>query len=517
MDLFFTSIIQGTKMCADPFLMGLVLVGVIWGVIAGALPGVGPSLAVGLALPFTFGLSATYAIAFLVAINVACSYGNSIPAILIGVPGTTSAVLTAIDGYALHKQGKSGLALGVQYYAAISGQFISNFFFLAMVVPLAQLTYVFLAPEMFALYFLGIVAVVSISSDNILKGLAAAAFGFALSMVGRDPVDAVYRYVFIDELGGGLEVMPVVLGMLAVSEIFRQMRQSFSWGELAIKFEAKFPPLKSLWQVTPPVIMGCVIGTIVGAIPGLGGTQAAFISYNQAKLWSKHPEVYGHGSVEGVAANEAAQNASQAGEMVPTFGLGIPGSSTMVFLFAAMLMNGFIPGPLLIQQAPQLLYAAWGPGLLAPTIMLAILGWPMCMVLLKVVTLNRTMILTSALILCMVGVFTLNRSGLDVFFMLFFGIIGYFMWRYGYPVACASLALVLGNGLEGHLRRGLVLLDGSWWAFVSRPWVALILAVSFALLIYGTWGTIKLMRQNAAYRRKLLAAHLASVSVSRTS
>jgi len=515
-DLFVNSIQQGLLMCWDPILMLLIFAGVLWGIFAGAIT-IGPNLAVGVILPFCLTLPPTYAVGLLCAVNVAVSYGNSIPAILIGVPGTSSAMLTSIDGYALHRQGKTGLALAVQYYGALTGQMVSNFYYLFMVVPLAQLTYVFLGPEMFALYALGIVSIVAITGDNLVKGLTACAFGFALSLAGRDPVSGVLRFDLFYDLRGGLEITPTIMGLLVAAELYRQFRQNFKWAEIATKFEAKFPAFKELWRVTPHVLAGSVIGTLVGAIPGLGGTQAAFMSYNQSKLWSKHPEEYGHGSIEGVAANEAAQNASQAGEMVPTFGLGIPGSSTMVFLFAAMLMNGFIPGPLLIQQAPQLLYAAWGPGLLAPTIMLAILGWPMCMVLLKVVTLNRTMILTSALILCMVGVFTLNRSGLDVFFMLFFGIIGYFMWRYGYPVACASLALVLGNGLEGHLRRGLVLLDGSWWAFVSRPWVALILAVSFALLIYGTWGTIKLMRQNAAYRRKLLAAHLASVSVSRTS
>jgi putative tricarboxylic transport membrane protein len=515
MDLFFTSIVEGIKMCGDPLLMLLILVGVIWGVIVGALPAIGPTMGVAIALPFTFGLPATYSIPFLVAINVADSYGNSIPAVLIGVPGGGSTVLTAIDGYALHKQGKSGLALAVQYYGAITGQFFSNFFFLAMVVPLSRLTYIFLAPEMFALYTLGIVTLVSISSDNILKGLAAAAFGFTLSMVGRDPVTAVYRFAYIDELGGGLEIMPVLIGILAVSEIFRQFRQSYDWRELVTKFEQKFPPLRELRKVTPHVLAGTVIGMCVGSIPGLGGTSAAFISYNQAKLWSKHPELFGHGSIEGVAANEAAQNASQAGEMVPTFGLGIPGSGTMVFLLAAMLMNGFVPGPMLIEQSPQLLYAAWGPGLLAPTIMLAILGWPMCRMLLKVVTLDRTMVLTSALILCMIGVYTLNRSALDVFFMALFGIVGYFMWRYGYPVVCASLPLALGNGLEGNLRRGLVLCDGSWGIFLSRPWVAAILSLAFALLIYGTIGTIRLARRNAAVRRQALAVHFAGGNASK--
>jgi len=511
MDLFFTAIIESSKLCLDPILLLIILVGVIWGNIAGALPGIGPSLAVGVVLPFTFGMTSVNAIAFLVAINVACSYGNSIPAILVGVPGTTSAVLTAIDGYELHKKGKSGLALGVQFYAAILGQFLSNFFFFATVVPLAQLTYILLSPEMFALYFLGISAVIGITGDNIVKGLMAAAFGFAITMVGRDPVSAVTRYSYFIEITRGLEVTPVIIGLLAVSELFRQTRQSFNWGGAGQKISAKFPPWKTLWGMTPKVLLGCGIGAVVGAIPGLGGAQAAFISYTQAKMWSKHPELFGHGSIEGIAANESAQNASQAGEMVPTFGLGIPGSNTMVLLFAALIMHGFYPGPMLITQAPQLFYSA-GAGLWATTFMLALMGWPLCMILYKIVTLDRTAIIVGALGLCMLGVWTINGSTFDVFVMLFFGVIGYFMMRYGYPVAAASITIVLGRGFEAYLRRGLVITDGSWWAFLSRPWTALILSISIALLIYGTIGTIRLARKAAEIKKQRVADHLTKIS-----
>jgi putative tricarboxylic transport membrane protein len=255
--------------------------------------------------------------------------------------------------------------------------------------------------------------------------------------------------------------------------------------------------------------MGTCIGTFVGAIPGLGGTQAAFISYQQSKLWSKHPEEYGHGSIDGVAANEAAQNASQSGEMVPTFGLGVPGSSTMVLLLAALLIHGFVPGPMLIKTAPKLLYASVY-GLLSITLIMALLGWPLQFYLLKVVTLDRSLILTGSVALCIVGVFSFNRSVFDVFLMILFGIVGYIMRRYGYSVAGASLALILGDGLETNLRLGLLLCDKNLIRFLTRPWTALFVGISFALLIYGTIGTIKLARRAAAVRRQALAAHLAS-------
>jgi putative tricarboxylic transport membrane protein len=516
MDLFLNSIVEGTKMCFDPLLMLIILIGVVWGVIVGALPAIGPTLGVAIALPFTFSMPVTYAIPFLIAINVADSYGNSIPAILIGVPGGGSTVLTAIDGYALHKQGKSGLALAVQYYSAIIGAFVGNFFFLMMVVPLSQLTYIFLTPEMFALLTVGMVSVTAITGDNIVKGMLSVVAGIVVSLIGQDPVSAVLRFNYTVEMRQGLEIAAVIMGCIAVAEIFRQFRQSYNWGELVVEFEQKFPPLRELWKITPHVFIGTCIGMLVGSIPGMGGTSAAFISYNQAKLWSKHPELYGHGSVEGVASNEAAQNAAQCGELIPVFGLGIPGSSTMVILFAALLMNGFVPGPMLIQHSPQLLYSAWGPGLLAPTIMLAIIGWPICRMLLKVVVLDRQLILGGSLALCMIGVFSLNRSIFDVFVMIFFGGVGYFMMRYGYSVAGFAIAAVLGRGLEGNLRAGLLLTDG-WYRFLTRPWTAAILCFSTALLIYGIIGTIKVNRRTAAYRRQSLAAEQAKDPVSRAS
>jgi len=511
MDLFFTSIAGSLRMCLDPWLLFLIFISVIWGNIGGALPGVGPNLTVAVILPFTFGMTTEQAIACLVAANCACSYGNSIPAILIGVPGTSSAVLTAVDGYALHKQGKSGLALGVQFYAAVLGQFLSIFFFFATVVPLASLTYILLSPEMFALYFLGICAVISITGDNILKGLAAAVIGFTITLVGRDPVTAVPRFHYFVEATRGFDITAVLIGLLAVGELFRQMRQSFNWGGGKQKIRAKFPSWKILGSMTPMILMGCAIGSIVGAIPGIGGNTAAFISYTQAKLWSKHPELFGHGAIDGIAANESSQNAAQAGEMVPTFGLGIPGSSTMVLLFAAMLMHGFIPGPMLITQAPQLLYAA-GAGLWATSFMLLIIGWPLCMVLYRVVTIDRLIVIIGALALCMIGVYTINSSIFDVLVMLAAGVIGYFMMRYGYSIAAAAITAVLGRGFEAYLRRGLMLTNGSLWDFVSRPWTALILFFCLVLLVYGTIGTIKMARKSAEIKRLQLEAHLTKKS-----
>lgn len=511
MDLMLTSLTEALRYGLDPYMLIIIAAGVIWGSAAGALPGVTSVIAIGVMVPFTFGLAPIYAVAFLVAINVGASFGNSIPAILVGLPGTPSAVLTALDGYALHRQGKTGLALGVTFYASVMGQLLSVFLFLLMVVPLSGLTYVFLSPEMFALYFLGVTAIISITSENILKGLVAAAFGLLIATVGRDPTTAVSRFDFgYAELRSGVATVPVVVGLLAVSELFRSMRQNYNWSALATKFEAKFPSLKTLWSVTPAVGVGTLIGGVIGAVPGVSGSPAAVISYQQSKLWSKHPEEYGKGSIEGIASNEAAQNAAQAGEMVPTLGLGIPAGGAMVILLGALLIHGFVPGPLMIRESPQLLHAAVA-GLLLATVVLAFIGWPIALGLTKLVQVDRRLVLVGALLLTMIGTYTLDRSTFDVVLLLIFGVVGYFMLRYGYSVAGASLAAVLGPGLENNLRSGLLLMDKDIIAFVSRPWTAGILLVSFALLAYGTYGTIKLARASGRAKRAALDAHKAGL------
>jgi putative tricarboxylic transport membrane protein len=235
------------------------------------------------------------------------------------------------------------------------------------------------------------------------------------------------------------------------------------------------------------------------------------MSYQQSKLWSRHPEEYGKGSIEGIAANESAQNADQCGELIPTFGLGIPGSSAMVVVLGALLMHGFVPGPLLIKESPELLYAAV-TGLLGATLILALTGWWIARSLLRVVTFDRSFVLVGALFLSMIGVYSLNRSVFDVFMMLFFGGVGYFMLRYGYPPAGASIASILGTGLETNLRAGLMLKQGDIIAFVIRPWTALVLSFAIALLIYATVSTVKLLRKEKLARQIALDRHLATPS-----
>jgi putative tricarboxylic transport membrane protein len=245
-----------------------------------------------------------------------------------------------------------------------------------------------------------------------------------------------------------------------------------------------------------PIGIGAFWGTVTGAIPGGGGTSSSFIAYQQAKMVSKKPEEFGEGSVEGIAANESAQNASQSGEMVPTFGFGIPASGSMVLLLAALTVHGLVPGPLLIRETPEMLYAATS-ALFGGVLVLALIGWPLARLMMKVVLLDRSVILVMAMLLSMVGVYALRNSVFDVGVMLLFGLVGYFMLRYGYSTAAFALTVTLGSDFEAYLRRGILLSDGSFGEFITRPVTALLVGVSALMLAYGVIGTVRHSRRTS--------------------
>jgi putative tricarboxylic transport membrane protein len=489
MDAYLQPMVGGLLMLTNPIIWIFVLPGTLVGVLAGAMPGVGVTLMYGLVLPFTFVMDPVNAVAFLLSISVGSVYGNSIPAVLMAIPGTPSAILTVIEGHQLHKRGEGGLALGVTFVASLGGQLISILLFIVLIVPLMQVAYIFMHPELFALYLLGMIAIVSLTGKNVMKGLVAAAFGLGIGLVGLDAINLTPRFDFgFRAVRSGFEIAPVVIGLLAMSELFRSTRQVFQWQ--AFSGEAtgstRFPGWRKWKRTVPFMLFGTILGTLVGAIPGAGATPSALISYQYAQLLSKHPEEFGHGSIDGIAANEAAQNASNSGELIPTFALGIPGSGSMVLLLSALTVHGFMPGPMMIRVAPQLFYASIA-GMLASTVFLLITGWSMASLCIKAVNLNRQVIIVLALATVVMGIYSINTRVFDVFVTLGFGVIGYLMLRYGYSTAAAALAVILGSGFERNLRLGLNLVDGSWVKLLSRPITGSLVAICLALLVYGTY------------------------------
>ena len=496
---FLQPMIGGLALMGDPFLWLAVAAGTVFGVIAGAMPGIGTTLAFGLVLPFTFVMSPVIGVAFLLSVSVGVGYGNSIPAILMGIPGNPAAILTVIDGHTLHKRGESGLALGVSFVAALGGQLVSILMFILLVVPLMGLAYHFSFPEIFGLYCLGFVALISLAGDNMVKGLMAAAFGISVGLVGLDPINMVARLdMGFREVRSGFEEVAVVIGLLALSELFRSSRQIFQWKDRTDDTAGgRFPAFSRIRPAIPAMVGGTVVGTFVGAIPGAGATPAAMISYQVAQMISKHPEEFGKGSIEGIGANEAAQNASNSGELIPTLGLGIPVTGSMVLLLAALSVQGFVPGPLMVSNAPELLYAAIA-GLLASTLLLLATGWSMARLMLRAVQLDRQIVIVLAIAMTVIGIYSINTRVFDVAVALGFGVIGYFMLRYGYPTAAAALGVFLGKEFERSLRIGLNMNNNSFVDFITRPITLTIILVALGLLVWGIVKRAQMHRRIAA-------------------
>ena len=495
----------GLHLLANPMIWIYITIGTIIGVIVGALPGIGTTQAYGLCLPFTFMMTPVNAISLLMGITVGNQFGNSIPAILIGLPGSPAAILTVVEGYTMQKRGEGALALGVTFAASLGGQFVSILFFILLVVPLMGAAYVFMQPEQFAIYLFGLVAISSITGKNVIKGLVSAAFGVGIGLVGLDLINLTPRFDFgFRAVRSGFETTAVMIGLLAVSELFRSARQSFPWRPVTgveAALTTRFPAWHKWKRTLPFMLFGTVVGTLIGAIPGAGGMASVMVSYQWAQFFSKHPEEFGHGSIDGIAANEAAQNASNCGELVPTLALGIPSSGSMVFLLGALTVHGFIPGPMMIRQAPHLFNATIA-GLLGSTVLLAITGWYTCWLMLKAVSINRQSVIIFALATVVIGVFSTNLRVFDVFVALAAGIVGYFMKGYGYSCAAAALGVILGDGLERNLRLGLNLVDGSFVRLLSRPITGSIVALALIVLGYGVYRMIKLRKQIAMMAEK---------------
>jgi putative tricarboxylic transport membrane protein len=486
----------------DPGIWAFVALGAAWGIFVGAMPGIGTTLGYALLIPLTFTLDPVTSVAMLLAVAVGSQFGNSIPAILVGVPGGSSTVMTVLEGYTLFKQGKGDIALGASYIGALAGQVLSIPLFVALVIPLAQLAYVFQAPELFAMYTLGIVAIVSIASGNMVKGLVSAGIGLLVGLVGLDPLSGRVRFTFdLVALRPGFDDAAVIVGLLAGGELLRSARQTFQWpvdsGGLTARI--RLPRLSRMGgrDMVAPLIGGTLIGTFIGAIPGAGATPAALISYQQAKLWSKRPEQFGKGSLTGIIANEAAQNASNSGELIPTLALGIPGSGSMVILLGALIAQGFVPGPFLIQRDPELLYAAIA-GLLGGTILLALVGMRVAGLMLRAVRVDRSVMIIASLAIVVLGVFALRSSITDVIVLIAFSLIGYFMYRYGFSPAAAALAVILSRGFEASLRHGLSLSDDSFLVMVSRPTTAALLTAAALFLVMGFWRERRVRRMRPA-------------------
>ncbi len=458
--------------------------GLIWGILGGALPGISASITMALVLPFTFTMDPAQAIALLACVYIGAEYGGSIPAILIRTPGTNSAAATVIDGYELNRQGRAGEALGISLISGVIGSLFGLAMLVLLTEPLSWVALAFKPTSYFALGILGLSVIASMSGGSLIKGLSAAVIGLMIATVGTDPISGVNRYTFgIPDLLSGIEPVLVMVGLFALTELMSQSGTA-SLARLGASIRIKLPSLALLNRLKRSQAIGCIFGLFEGLTPGGGGSVAAFMSYNEARRWSKTPEKFGRGSEEGVAAPETANNTVASATLIPLLSFGVPSSNSTAVLLGGLLMHGLLPGPRLFEQNPQVINSLYVGSLIAiiAQIAIGILILPVCIWLV-----NRPRPYQAGFIFALIlsGVYTLNNSTFDLTLALVFGLAGYLMRLAGFPILPMILGVVLGHMVESSYRRSLVLSGGDHMIFLEDPIAVGLLLAATGFAIYS--------------------------------
>jgi len=485
----------------ESFLLGLnmvftfknilaVIFGVTLGMPLGAIPGLSGIMAISLMLPLTFYMNPITAIAMLMAISKASIYGGSISAILINMPGVPASAATCLDGYELTKQGKSGKALKMALYASVIGDTSSDLVLLFVAGPIAYVALKFGPPEFTMVVLFSLTVIGMIESESALKGIIAAVMGLLLATVGLDPVYSSRRFSFgLLNLDSGIQLLPMLVGLLALSEVFIQLEGKLklstkSYLGQSVNVKDNYVSLAELMSCGKTIFRSTVIGTILGSLPGIGATPAAFVGYAEAKRNSKHPEEFGRGSLEGVAAAEAANNATAGANLIPLVTLGIPGNATAAVILGAFMVHGLIPGPFLMRDNAPLLYTLFIT-LVISNLFVYVIGHVFLKLVQHVHQISKQILLPLILMFCFSGSYAFNGSMFDVKVMLVFGLFGYIMKKYGFSAATVVIAFILGGMFEYKLRQSLIMSGGSVSIFLTRPIsvIFLLLTIFFMLIL----------------------------------
>ena len=478
------TILAGVTLILDPYGIVLIFVSVVIGVLIGALPGLSSTMAVALLLPFTIGLEPVLAISMMAALYCAGTFGGSITAILINTPGAPPAVATALDGYPMAQRGEAGRALGMAAIASVIGGIFSLIVFIIAAPLLAAIALSFRPQEYFALTLFGLSMLAAISGKSALRNLIAGAFGVLVSTVGIHLVTGVERFTFGSSgLYEGIDFVPVLIGIFAISEMLNQSQSLDVVRERVRSLAVRLPSREDLRRCRATILRSCGIGTFIGILPAEGTTVAAIMGYNEAKRWSKHKEEFGKGSIEGIAGPEAANNAGTGGAMVPTLALGIPGSGTTAVILAALMMHGFRPGPYLMRETPEFLYAIFTAMLIA-NFMFLFVGLAGAKLFSMITLIPRAFLWPSVFVLSAVGSYAYNHSMFDVWIMLVAGFVGFLALRHGFGPAPFVMGLVLGGLIEESWSQAMIIFDSAWWRFFESP----ICNLFFALTVLSLLG-----------------------------
>ncbi len=486
-----SDLMLGLSVALSPNVLIYAVVGCVVGTVVGVLPGLGPLAGISLLLPLSFGLPPTTAIVLLAGIYYGAMYGGSTTSILMRIPGESASIVTCLDGYEMARHGRAGPALAISAIGSFVAGTISVFLLMLIAPQIAHFALKFGPAEYVGLLTLGLLALSQLSSGSRLRALLMSLVGLTLGMIGIDPMSGYSRFTFeIPALADGLGIVPLAVGGFGISEIL-----------LSVGVKSP-PPIKTprLRELMPngeegrrsvgPCLRGTFIGFAIGLIPGSAHIISSFASYAVERRMSKHPEQFGRGAVEGVAGPESANNAAASSGFVPMLALGLPTSAIQAVMLAALMTHGVSPGPNLIDQYPQL-YWGFVASMYVGNIVLLILNLPLVSLFVRILRIPYSILYPIILVMCVIGVYSVNSSTADLWIMFAAGGAGYFLRRANYDVAPVVLGFVLAPMFEMSLRQALTLSSGSLSIFIQRPIAAVMLAAALAIILLNFWGMFR--------------------------
>ena len=496
----FQNLYLGFSVALTPTVLFYAFVGCVIGTLVGVLPGVGPLAGISLLLPATFGLNATNAIVLLAGIYYGAMYGGSTTSILMRIPGEAASVMTCIDGYEMTKKGRAGPALAIAAVGSYIAGTLSIVGLMFLAPPLASFALRFGPPEYFALLVLGLLVLAYMSSGSMPKALAMAALGLLLGMIGIDTMTGFFRFHYgLVELGDGIGVVPVAVGLFGISEILLTAGLPTPPAVHKPKLRELLPSRQEWRDSAAPIGRGTLLGFLIGIIPGSAHIISSFVSYALERRLSKHPERFGQGAVEGVAGPESANNSATSGAFVPMLALGVPSGPIPAVMLAAMMVHGISPGPFLITQQPELF---WGfiASMYVGNVVLLILNLPLVGLFVNLLRIPYPFLYPAILVFCVLGVYAVNQSVVDVWIMAIMGALGYLLRKFEFDTAPIVLGVILAPMLEMALRQSLAMSGGNYAIFFSRPIAATMLLVGLALLLLSLRP---LLTRGADWRRSV--------------
>ena len=482
-DLLITGLLN---VVTDPMNIIMLLAAIAIGYIGGAIPGVSGTMLVVIMIPVTYTLEPEAAFILLTSIYAIASFSGAISAILLRTPGTPEAVVTTFDGYPMAQQGQAGRALGIAIFCSVAGGVFGTLCLITITPALAEVALSFSSPEYFALAVMGLTVVASLSGKELGKGLIGVLFGLMVSVIGMDSLTGTLRYTFdIPALTSGIDLIPVIIGLFALSEFLKKTRDSHVIQKAITNVKTKIFEMEVFKKIAGTMSRSGLIGVFIGILPGVGATTASMLSYSETVRWAKDDEkaTYGKGNPKGVAASETANNAAAMGTLVPLLSLGIPGGATAAVLLGAFILHGMQPGPMLFKTEPELMYTIFA-GLLLANIAMLIVSKPFIKIFQKVVNIPYYVLGPLIVVFCVIGTYTVRNNYFDILIMVLFGIIGYILEKYRFPLATIILGVVLGPLTESEFRRSIQMADGDFSIFFTRPISLVLIIISVLMLFY---------------------------------